>query len=50
MNLHVVEIAATVAPGARAVRLVDQTGCSSLPPNIIMMVLPPKCLELAVPE
>jgi hypothetical protein len=28
MNLHLVEIAATVAPGAHAVLLVDQAGCS----------------------
>ena len=51
MNLHLVEIAATVAPGAHAVLLVDQAGWHLstglvVPPNITIMALPPKCPEL----
>ena len=51
MNLHLVEIAATVAPGAHAVLLLDQAGWHLLmglvvPPNITIMALPPKCPEL----
>src|SRR5882672_3217129 len=51
MNLHLVEIAATVAPGAHAVLLVDQSGWHLstglvVPPNITIMALPPKCPEL----
>ena len=51
MNLHLVEIAATVAPGAHAVLLVDQAGWHLstglvVPPNITIMTLPPKCPEL----
>ena len=51
MNLHLVEIAATVAPGAHAVLLLDQAGWHLstglvVPPNITIMALPPKCPEL----
>ena len=51
MNLQLVEIAATVAPGAHAVLLVDQAGWHLstglvVPPNITIMALPPKCPEL----
>ena len=51
MNLHLVEIAATVAPGAHAILLVDQAGWHLstglvVPPNITIMALPPKCPEL----
>src|SRR3979409_1263307 len=51
MNLHLVEIAKTVAPGAHAVLLVDQAGWHMstrlvVPPNITIMALPPKCPEL----
>src|SRR3954465_9457819 len=47
----IVEIAATVAPGAHAVLLVDQAGWHLstglvVPPNITIMALPPKCPEL----
>src|SRR5260370_40262138 len=45
------EMAATVAPGAHAVLLVDQAGWHMstglvVPPNITIMALPPKCPEL----
>src|SRR5262245_39257545 len=51
MNLHLVEIAATVAPGAHAVLLVDQAGWHLstglvVPPNITIIALRPKCPEL----
>ena len=51
INLHLVEIAATVAPGAHSVLLVDQAGWHLstglvVPPNITIMALPPKCPEL----
>jgi DDE superfamily endonuclease len=51
MNLHLVEIAATDAPGAHAVLLVDQAGWHLstglvVPPNITIIALPPKCPEL----
>jgi hypothetical protein len=51
MNLHLIEIAKTVAPGAHAVLLVDQAGWHMskrliVPPNITIMPLPPKCPEL----
>ena len=46
INLHLVEIAQTVAPGAHAVLLVDQAGRHLstrlvVPPNITIMPLPP---------
>jgi transposase len=51
MNLHLKEIAATVAPGAHAVLLLDQAGWHTsakllVPPNITLMLLPPKAPEL----
>src|SRR5438128_8878842 len=51
MNLHLVEIAQTVEPGAHAVLLVDQAGWHLstrlvVPPNITIMPLPPKSPEL----
>src|ERR1700674_3222445 len=51
MNLHLVEIAATVAPGAHAVLVVDQAGWHMstrlvVPPNITIIVLPPQSPEL----
>jgi hypothetical protein len=51
MNLHLVEIAQAVAPGAHAVLLVDQAGWHLshglvIPPNITLVPLPPKCPEL----
>jgi transposase len=51
MSLHLAEIAATVAPGAHAVLLMDQAGWHLshhlvVPPNITVMPLPPKCPEL----
>ena len=47
MNLHLVEIAKTVAPGGHAVLLVDQAGWHLstglvVPPNITIIALPPK--------
>jgi hypothetical protein len=49
MNLHLAEIAATVAPGAQAV--LDQAGWHLstrlvVPPNITILPLPPKSPEL----
>jgi transposase len=51
MNLHLAEIAKNVAPGAHALLLVDQAGWHitdkpTMPANITMMPLPPKCPEL----
>jgi len=51
MNLHLVEIAKTVAPGAHAVLMVDQAGWHMstrlvVPPNITIIALPPKSPEL----
>ena len=51
MNLHLVEIAKTVAPGAHAVLLVDQAGWHmstrlAVPHNITIIALPPKSPEL----
>jgi DDE superfamily endonuclease len=51
MNLHLVEIAQTVEPGAHAVLLVDQAGWHLstrlvVPPNITIIALPPKSPEL----
>ncbi|MGA8435750.1 MAG: IS630 family transposase [Methyloceanibacter sp.] len=51
MNLHLVEIAKAVAPGAHAVLLVDQAGWHLsarllIPANITIIPLPPKCPEL----
>ena len=51
MNLHLAEIAATVAPAAHAILLVDQAGWHLstrllVPANITIILLPPKCPEL----
>ena len=51
MNLHLAEIAKTVAPGAHAVLLLDQAGWHLsarlvVPANITIIPLPPKCPEL----
>jgi transposase len=51
MNLHLIEIAKAVAPGAHAVLLADQAGWHMstrlvVPPNITVSALPPKCPEL----
>lgn len=51
MNLHLVEIAQAVAPGAHAVMLVDQAGwhvtaALIIPQNISIILLPAKCPEL----
>jgi transposase len=51
MNLHLAEIAATVAPAAHAILLVDQAGWHMstrliVPANITIIPLPPKCPEL----
>ena len=50
MNLHLAEIALAVAPGAHAVVLLDQAGWHTskkltVPDNITLMPLPPKCPE-----
>ncbi len=55
MNLHLAEIAAAVAPGAHAVVLLDQAGWHTskkltVPDNITLMPLPPKCPELNAAE
>jgi transposase len=51
MNLHLAEIALTVAPGAHAVLLVDQAGWHLsarlvVPANITILPMPPKSPEL----
>jgi len=51
MNLHLAEIAETIAPGAHAVLLVDQAGWHMstrlvVPANITILALPPKSPEL----
>ena len=51
MHLHLDEIAATVAPGAHAVLLLDQAGWHlstrlDVPPNISLLPLPPQSPEL----
>jgi transposase len=51
MNLHLAEIATAVAPGAHAAVLLDQAGWHTsnrltVPPNITLVHLPPKCPEL----
>lgn len=51
MNLHLAEIAQTVAPNAHAVLLMDQagwhtTGKLAIPENITIVPLPAKCPEL----
>lgn len=51
MALHLAEISQAVAPGAHAVVLLDQAGWHlatdlTVPDNITLMPLPPKCPEL----
>ena len=51
MDLHLQEIASTVAPGKHAVVLLDQAGWHmsnklAVPANITLVPLPPKCSEL----
>jgi transposase len=51
MNVHLVEIAQAIAPGAHAVLLVDQAGWHmtsklAVPKNMSIVPLPPKCPEL----
>ncbi len=55
MNLHLTAIAADVAPGRHAVLLLDQAGWHlsdklSVPDNITIVPLPPKCPELNAQE
>ena len=55
MNLHLAEISQMVSPGKHAVLLLDQAGWHlsgnvTLPPNITLLPLPPKCPELNVME
>jgi DDE superfamily endonuclease len=55
MNLHLAGIAATVAPGAHAMVLVDLAGWHLsdklvMPANSRLMLLPPKCPELNAAE
>jgi len=51
MNLHLAAISADVAPGRHAVLLLDQAGWHlsgklTVPNNITIIPLPPKCPEL----
>jgi hypothetical protein len=51
MGLHLAEIASQVAPGAHAVVMLDQAGwhtsqALTVPANITLLPLPPKCPEL----
>jgi hypothetical protein len=51
MNLRLAQIVGLIAPGAHAVLLVDQADWHQstrlvVPPNITIIALPPKCLEL----
>lgn len=55
MSLHLAEIATKVSPGRHAVLLLDQAGwhlsaALTVPPNITLLPLPPKCPELNVME
>lgn len=55
MGLHLAEIAAAVAPGAHAALLLDQAGWHmssklTVPSNITLVPLPPKCPELNAAE
>ncbi len=55
MNLHLAKIATEVAPGAIAALLVDQAGWHMskhliVPPDIVIVPLPPKCPELNAQE
>lgn len=51
MELHLAEISRKVAPGAHAVLMLDQAGwhmsaALTIPDNITLLPLPPKCPEL----
>ena len=51
MNLHLAEIATKITPGWHAVLLLDQAGWHmsqhlTVPANITLVPLPPKCPEL----
>ena len=55
MNLHLAEISTMVRPGRHAVLLLDQaewhmSGQVTVPANITLLPLPPKCPELNVME
>ena len=55
MNLHLAEIATTVTPSRHAVLLLDQAGWHlssevTVPANITLLPIPPKCPELNVME
>lgn len=55
MNLHLAEISGMVSPGKHAVLLLDQAGWHfsgevSVPANITLLPLLPKCPELNVME
>jgi len=55
MKLHLAEISGMVSPGKHAVLLLDQAGWHpsgevSVPANITLLPLPPKCPELNVME
>ena len=55
MNLHLAEISGMVSPGKHAVLLLDQAGWHlsgevSVPANITLLPLPPKCPELNAME
>ena len=55
MNLHLAEIAGTVAPGAHAVLVLDGAGWHRgddlvVPPNLTLMKLPPYAPELNAAE
>ncbi len=55
MGLHLAEIATMVSPDRHAVLLLDQAGwhlsaALTVPPNITLLPLPPKCPELNVME
>ena len=55
MNLHLAEISQMVDPGRHAVLLLDQAGWHlsgevTVPDNITLLPLPPKCPELNVME
>ena len=55
MNLHLADICGMVSPGKHAVLLLDQTGWHlsgevSVPTNITLLPLPPKCPELNAME
>jgi transposase len=51
MGMHLAEISSQVAPGAHAVLMLDQagwhmSGALTIPANITLLPLPPKCPEL----